>query len=119
MDAIVNHLFFSPSQVTTGELPPDPAPLALALPLIPTPQPLAALNTVSPSVPTPPPPEPVSMVTRSTGQSQSGSTGAFVCQVHFLFFVCVMIVEPEIHISASLFTFVMPLTKINTDCKLG
>ncbi|XP_005949946.1 putative transcription factor Ovo-like 1a [Haplochromis burtoni] len=64
-------------KVTTGELPPDPAPLALALPLIPTPQPLAAL----PPAPTPPLPEPVPMVTRSTGQSQSGSTGAFVCQV--------------------------------------
>ncbi|XP_028262158.1 putative transcription factor Ovo-like 1a [Parambassis ranga] len=66
-------------KVTTGELPPDPAPLSLVLPPVPAPHPpaLSPDATVMPVVTTTtsaqPPMEPVSMVTRSTG--------AFMCQV--------------------------------------
>ncbi|XP_051256049.1 putative transcription factor Ovo-like 1a [Dicentrarchus labrax] len=69
-------------KVTTGELPHVPSPL----PPIPTPPSVTPHATVMPVAltTTPASPKAVSMVTRSTGQSQSsstGTTGAFVCQV--------------------------------------
>ncbi|GLD64628.1 putative transcription factor Ovo-like 1 [Lates japonicus] len=73
----------SKMKVTTGELPSDPAPLPLSLPPIPIPPSLTPHAAVMPVAlaTTPAPTEVVSMVTRSTGQSQSSSTGPFVCQV--------------------------------------
>ncbi|XP_026208758.1 putative transcription factor Ovo-like 1a [Anabas testudineus] len=71
-------------KVTTGELPTDPSSLHLSLPVIPTPPPLTPHTTLKPVALTPTPPPVVSMVTRSTGQSQSssaGTTGEYVCQV--------------------------------------
>ncbi|XP_070786088.1 putative transcription factor Ovo-like 1a [Enoplosus armatus] len=67
-------------KVTTGELPPVPSPLALSPPSV---TPCATVMPVALTT-TPAPLEAVSMVTRSTGQSQSsstGPTGAFVCQI--------------------------------------
>lgn len=70
-------------KVTTGELPPEPC-LPLSLSPIPTqPSRTPAVTPVALTT-TPDPTEAVSMVTRSTGQSLSsstGQTGAFVCQV--------------------------------------
>lgn len=70
-------------KVTTGELPPDSSLLPLPLPPVLTPPSLSPNATVMPVALTiaPDPMEAVSMVTRSTGQSQSLSTGAFACQV--------------------------------------
>lgn len=77
-------------KITTGDLRPDPSPLPLSLPPIPT---LTSLTPNATEMPvastttTPEPMEAVSMVTRSTGQSQSlltgptGPTGTYVCQV--------------------------------------
>ncbi|KAM6909523.1 putative transcription factor Ovo-like 1a [Xenentodon cancila] len=69
-------------KVTTGELPPEPAPRPPTLPPIPTPPPQTSQATVMPAAPkpTPAPIEAVSMVTGSTGQSQN-SSGEFECQV--------------------------------------
>nr|XP_020514333.1 transcription factor Ovo-like 2 [Labrus bergylta] len=74
-------------KVTTGELPTVPSPLPLSLPPIPSP-PLEAPHTTMIPVAlkmAPAPQEAVSMVTRSTGQSQRSSSpvmnGVFVCQV--------------------------------------
>ncbi|XP_070710929.1 putative transcription factor Ovo-like 1a [Pempheris klunzingeri] len=68
-------------KVTTGELQPDST--HSTHPLIPTPPSLTPHATVMPVAlaTTPAPLEVVSMVTRSTGQSQSSSTGVFVCQI--------------------------------------
>ncbi|KAK5848192.1 hypothetical protein PBY51_005827 [Eleginops maclovinus] len=64
-------------KVTTGELPPDPSHLPLILPPVPTPASLTPNATVMPVALTtiPDQMEAVSMVTRSTGQSQ------YMCQV--------------------------------------
>ncbi|XP_054457695.1 putative transcription factor Ovo-like 1a [Anoplopoma fimbria] len=79
----------SKMKVTTGDLPPSPSPLPLSLPPIPTLPPLTSHATEKPVAltTTPDPREAVSMVTRSSGHSQSlstgstGVTGAYVCQV--------------------------------------
>ncbi|XP_075948368.1 putative transcription factor Ovo-like 1a [Anarhichas minor] len=76
----------SKMKITTGDLRPDPSPLPLYLPPIPTLTSLTPNTTEMPvaSTTTPEPMEAVSMVTRSTGQSQSlstGPTGTYVCQV--------------------------------------
>ncbi|XP_069570892.1 putative transcription factor Ovo-like 1a [Brachyistius frenatus] len=73
-------------KVTTGELPPDPALLPLALPPIPAQPPVTPPAVATPVAPTTSPssPEAVSMVTRSTGPSESLSTptkAVFACQV--------------------------------------
>ncbi|KAF6735267.1 putative transcription factor Ovo-like 1 [Oryzias melastigma] len=73
-------------KVTTGELPPDPSPLALTLGSVPAPTQRTPQATVIPptSNPAPPPAEVVPMVTQPSGQSQNTSTtasGGFVCQV--------------------------------------
>ncbi|KAG7231646.1 hypothetical protein INR49_010774, partial [Caranx melampygus] len=80
-------------KVTTGELPSAPPPLPLNLPPIPTlPSltpptamiPVTLTTTIPATSAAVAAPEPVPMVTRSTGQGQSSSTGAtpaFVCQV--------------------------------------
>ncbi|CAJ1085815.1 putative transcription factor Ovo-like 1a [Xyrichtys novacula] len=80
-------------KVTTGELPPLPPPHSLSLPPIPTSPsvtthatviPVASTTTTTTTTTTPTSPEAVSMVTRSTGQSQSpspGANGTFVCQI--------------------------------------
>ncbi|XP_037613779.1 putative transcription factor Ovo-like 1a [Sebastes umbrosus] len=70
-------------KVTTGELPPDPTALPLPLPPLPTPPSLTPNATVMPVALTtdPDPMEAISMVTRSTGQSQSLSTPAYACQI--------------------------------------
>uniref|UniRef100_UPI0037E72E03 putative transcription factor Ovo-like 1a n=1 Tax=Semicossyphus pulcher TaxID=241346 RepID=UPI0037E72E03 len=73
-------------KVTTGELTHVPSPLPLSLPPIPSPLSVTPQATVIPVAltTTPAPMEAVSMVTRSTGQSQSssaGMNGAFVCQI--------------------------------------
>ncbi|XP_053199767.1 putative transcription factor Ovo-like 1a [Scomber japonicus] len=72
----------SKMKVTTGELPPDPS-LPLPLLTIPTLPSLTPLTDVMPVAltTTPAPPETVPTVTRSASQSQSSSTGAFVCQI--------------------------------------
>ncbi|XP_026148716.1 putative transcription factor Ovo-like 1a [Mastacembelus armatus] len=72
-------------KVTTGELPSDP-PLSLSLTPIPTPPSSTPHSTLMPvaSKATPVIPEAVSMVTRSTSQSQNvstGSTATYVCKV--------------------------------------
>ncbi|XP_037540316.1 putative transcription factor Ovo-like 1a [Nematolebias whitei] len=71
-------------KVTTGELPPDPAPLLQAPPPVSDPPPSAAPASVMTATTPPPPSEAVSMVTTSPGQSQStttATTGGFVCQI--------------------------------------
>ncbi|XP_071315916.1 putative transcription factor Ovo-like 1a [Trachinotus anak] len=73
-------------KVTTGELPHNPSPLPLTLPPIPAPPSVTPPATVMPLALTTTPAalEAVPMVTRSTGQGQtssSGTTPAFVCQI--------------------------------------
>ncbi|KAK2900070.1 putative transcription factor Ovo-like 1a [Channa argus] len=73
-------------KVTTGELPSNPSPLPLSLPVISKPSSLTPHATVMPVALTSTPAslDTVPMVTRSTGQSQSslaGSTGAYMCQI--------------------------------------